>query len=553
MHGEAGQKFQPDLLDQSLAPADPDRALVLLRKLNELRDGHGRRYSSLVSHEGFEPWWFHQQIAFDLFLVPFTQVEALLNRLAEAERTDLYRLPIELRQLVRLIPPLHPVRVDERDAPIRKVLPRIRRGMSWLFYRAVSAAAMAHAWLDAPEVLVFSVDALDPVTGENRWIGGLHQALKRQRIRFLEVLWSASGASALRNLLVRRHAAIYANAFGAYQPIAAAHTASDDSPVRPDPTTEFLTRLAEGVLIPAAMSSVERIRRYERLLRFMKPRGVYCMDDCVHAFELVAACKHHDIPTVALQHGRIGRHTAGLMGYGFSARRSHGFDRYCAWSDFFAEVLREHSEFIPPESVVAAGISRPSMRCSNRPTSVGGEKSRAKVSVLFLGEQYSPVEQKTAVHPYVSSLCESKVIELIFKPHPLQGEMPFAIELPRKHARILVIDEPLEAALGRADVVVASFTSAIFEAILHQKPVILFSTARHDDPHGLAKSGLATKVASPALIEEAVLYAARTGSAELARRKQLVWGNDVRNGGGVALAEMQKLLGSADQRVPAGA
>jgi hypothetical protein len=240
------------------------------------------------------------------------------------------------------------------------------------------------------------------------------------------------------------------------------------------------------------------------------------------------------------------------MAYGFSSRRSHDFDRYCAWSDFFAEGLREHSDFIPPESVVTAGISRPSMQCSNHPSRIGDEKFRAKVSVLFLGEQYSPVEQKAEVHPYVSSLCESNVIELLFKPHPLQGELPFPIEPAGKHSRILVIDEPLEAALGRADVVVASFTSAIFEAILHQKPLILFSTARHDDPHGLAKSGLATKVTSPAFVEKAVLCAARIDSAELAKRKHRVWGNDVRDGGDVAILEMQKLLRSPLQRIAAG-
>src|SRR5581483_12059530 len=121
-------------------------------------------------------------------------------------------------------------------------------------------------------------DSLAPVTGENRWIGGLHQALKRQRIRFLEVVWSASGASALQNLLVRRRTAIYANAAGAYQPIAAPHTGFKDPPVQRDSTTEFLIRLAENVLIPAAKASVHRIRRYERLLRLMKPRGVLCME-----------------------------------------------------------------------------------------------------------------------------------------------------------------------------------------------------------------------------------------------------------------------------------
>lgn len=545
------EKIQPQPGAQP-APPDPDRALVLLKRLNGLRDSHGRPYASLVRYRGFEPWWFHQQIAFDSFLVPFTQFETLLAHWASADRVELHGAPVALRQLLRLMPRLEHVQIGDPDSPARKAFLRLRGAASWLFYRMVSIVALARTRLAAPDVLVFATDAVDPSARENRWIGGLHQALKCQRIRFLDVLWSAGGASALRNLFVLRRAVIYANAVGPYRMDETPRSPSDNSFDRHDSTAIFLTRLAEDVLIPASKASVRSIRRYARLLRFVRPRGAFFMDDYVHAFELVAACKHGNIPTVALQHGQVGRYTVGLMGYGFSGSRSHAFDRYCAWSGFFADIVKGHSELIPSKSVVVAGISRPSTAPTNHANSANRERPHGKVSVLFLGEQYSQAEQTQEVRPYILSLCNSDEVELFFKPHPLQGESLLPIGLLGSASRILMFDGPLEVGLGQVDVVIASFTSAIFEAILHQKPVILFSTARYDDPHGLAKSGLAMKIPSPADIAEAVVRAAGTRADELARRKQRVWGNGAHDGGKLAILEMQKLRQAAGRQIPAG-
>ncbi|MFW6040041.1 MAG: hypothetical protein ACOC9N_03080 [Gemmatimonadota bacterium] len=79
-------------------------------------------------------------------------------------------------------------------------------------------------------------------------------------------------------------------------------------------------------------------------------------DTLLIAFELVVACRRRGIPTVAVQHGQFSRYTTGLMAYGFSAPVGHAFDRYCVWSDFFADILRRHSDLIPSASVVVGGV-----------------------------------------------------------------------------------------------------------------------------------------------------------------------------------------------------
>jgi hypothetical protein len=71
---------------------------------------------------------------------------------------------------------------------------------------------------------------------------------------------------------------------------------------------------------------------------------------------------------------------------------------------------------------------------------------------------------------------------------------------------------------------------------------VLFSTSLFADPHDLASAGLADLVHSPQETAERVKAALRTPAGELSRRRALVWGTTLGNGGQSAVAEMESLL-----------
>src|SRR5690606_4537968 len=129
---------------------------------------------------------------------------------------------------------------------------------------------------------------------------------------------------------------------------------------------------------------------------------------------------------------------------------NQSFDRYCVWSEFFAQLLRQHSRLVPPESVVVAGSPRtraPVSEIANR--GAGGE---AALPVLFLAEHYDAGTQEREVAPYVRALIRAG-FDVWIKPHPAIAEMPLLRPAGAAGAESRVVTEPLEELLGQARVV----------------------------------------------------------------------------------------------------
>jgi hypothetical protein len=455
-------------------------AVSLLEQLNRLENKEGVRYSETIRHHDQRLWWFHQQYVFDHYIVPF----------------------------VRGVP-LSP--------EPRRPFPRARRIASQVFFRTTSALALAKAAIRRPRVWIYTVDSVDE-HGRNRWIPHLHEALAKRGQDFLEIVWSNSGASALRFARQRAHRVAY------WQGIRPLLNKPGIQTLRPYQSNaeNFLRDVALKVMLPRCAYSARITEQFETLLRTLKPDGVYLMDDSLHAFELAAACKRLGIPTVGIQHGQFSRFTVGLMGYGSSGVRL-GFDKYCVWGPWFEQILTSNSTFISDDSVVVAGSFR-----SPPVPAISTNGNMEPPTVLFVGEHYDSVMQRSEVQPYLQALREAG-INVVVKPHP---------SLSKANAA----EPSLGAMMQRADVVVASYSSVIFEAILHEKPVVLFKSSLWNDPHGLAASGIATLAASACEIADAVRHARAPSASELTARRQTVWGDVMQDAGEIALREMDGLM-----------
>jgi hypothetical protein len=528
----AGQAWQS--ISDYIAPARMDDALALLEELNTLRDDDGVPYASLVTHHGFETWWCHQQDVLDLFILPFIRYRSLLAKCAGVARVIVHGCPPDLRRILPLVAGGGRVElVDPRGPRGRAAL--LRRMASGLLYRVVSALALGRAALRAPEYLVYTFDATDDA-GRNPWISGLYDALARRTARFVELVWSDSGARALRQLRARRRSVLYCQAIA---PRGRAGVPVGTNPFESDSDRAqdvFLKAVADTVLLPRARQSVRTVRRFERLLRRLRPRGVFIMDDPLHVWELVIACKRRRVPTVALQHGQFSRATAGLMGYGYHGAADLSFDRYCVWNAFFRDLLLRHGRLIPASAIVVAGRPRAGApaRAVGGGTPVAPPEAGGAGRVILLSERHDAATRENEVDPYVHALLAAG-IDLRVKPHP---------GMPQDQATHVarVASGTLEEVLESADVVVASFSSAIFDAILHEVPVVLFATSLFADPHGLADAGLADLALRPDELVDRVRSAATLSPHELARRRERVWGGARDGDGGeVAVREMEGL------------
>jgi hypothetical protein len=616
-----GLAWEP--LEASLATSCPADSVGLLEELNALTDPSGRPYPRIIGTDDERPWWFHQQLAFDLFLAPFALYRPLLARCSGADEVVVYDAPDDFRRLTALLPAnfsFAPEGSTSRRCPPAS----LRHAASWIFYRLMTLSATGKALVRRPDVLVYGVDVADK-QGRIPSIDGLYRALERRRRSFTEIVWSRGGAHAVRQWRTRRRAVIHVQAVTPSTPAFRPRRGTSVTSAA-DVTEYFLRNLAEFVLVPRARWSTRAIRRFEILISILRPRGVFLMDDYLHTFELIAACRRRGVPTVALQHGQFNRTTVGI-GFGYRGLPLFA-DRYCVWSGFFRGLIEREGGLVASASVVVGGLPRstsesrsavrsdaiagppiPAMRTGalartelGSPPDPHREPDSARLPrVLFIAEQHDDLTTRREVAPYVRALVEAGFAVRI-RPHPAQpdgGALTAALRmdrppstpssLPSPHAlraatpghpgeskrrtaasgleperpsapqvwndsrqpppdrrpedlppRIALARGPLPEELESVDVVVASFSSAIFDALWHRRPVVLFPTNRHDDPHGLAEHGFADRAVTPAEIAARVGRASRLPERELERRRIAIWGSTP-DGGETAVRLMEEL------------
>ena len=534
-------------LSELLLAPDGPAALKMLKTLNELKDGAGDTYSQKVSFKGYEPWWFSQHGVMDSWLIPYTQYHLLLERVAAAGEVVMYDAPNEIRRLASL--------TDESGPTYRFKSTASSRGAGlglWakttvaaLFKQAVSVASLMLGMVRHPRVLVYAVDVVTPGMSYDRRIERVYTHLADSGTRYFEFIWSIHGKTALSNFIKRRRPGLYLQTVSQFAPLLTRRGIQVKESVRglvsgAHRDTVFLHRLAAEVVIPASVRSAKVVKALVPVVRMLRPERAILFDDYRHSYELVVACKLSGVHTTGVQHGGFNTLSVGLMGYGVHAERSHAFDRYLVWSPFVLERLLNESTLYTEETAAVGGVPRPLDGPSEPPMAGalegGGDDDR--VRVLFILETYDPLTQQQQVEPYVRALAEDSRVTLTIKLRRGQHTLPFSID--QEILKCIQLETgPLEESFGVSGVVVGTWSTALLEATYWYKPVVVFATSTYDDPHRLAANGAASRAESPEQVVEQVLSASLIDTAELERRKHVVWGSEVPD---VADAIMRQLV-----------
>jgi len=512
----------PESVADCLDSPDQDAAVGLLRRLNALPDRDGHAFTARVRYDGYEPWWFHQEAVFHRYLLPYTRYQRLIMRLANADRVVADNCPPDLSRLLRLtLDGRCDLRLRPSSRPSR--LQRLRKRIARDGYRVATLIAAALGRLRRPEALIYTIDILGRGRDCDPRIERLYRQLENQRVSFVEITWSVDPRRALRNWWQRRRTCLYIQ--GYEDPVSPDCRLADGQPTGCAPMRledRLLMGLATQVMLPAANVSVRLMERLERVVTSLGVQRAFFIDDYRHAYELVVACRRCGIPTLGVQHGQFNPYSVGLMAYGFDAPQRHSFDRYWLWSSFFRDQLLRQSDLYSEEDVFVGGPAQVLDEPIAAPAVAARRATDPPVRVLWLAEQYALWLQRSEVTPYVARLIADARVAVAIKLHPSQREMPY--DLTSEGSEVPLLTGSLQAAVADADVVVASYSSAVFEAILHHRPVVLLATSQSRDPHGLADQGAALLAPRPDEIVETVLLAAATPTSVLLERRRHIWG-----------------------------
>ena len=484
----------------------------------------------------------------------YTRYQRLITRLASADRIVTDDCPPDLSTLLRLT---LDSRCDLRlrESPRPRPIQRLRKRIAGSGYRVATLMAAALGRLRRPEAIVYAIDVLGRGRACDPRIERLYCLLEDEGVSFTEITWSVDPRRALRNWWQRRRPCLYIQGFEV--PVSPARRPANsqstgDASMRLE--DRLLMGLATQVMLPAANTSVRLIEKLKRVVQFLGVRRAFAantsvrlieklkrvvqflgvrraffIDDYRHAYELVVACKRCGIPTLGVQHGQFNAYSVGLMAYGFDSPQRHSFDRYWLWSHFFRDQLLRQSDLYREMDVFVGGPTQ----VFDEPAAPADLSTRrtanTRVRVLWLAEQYESSLQRSEVTPYVARLIADPRVELAIKLHPSQraparGALPLLAAIAGEGTEVPLVRGPLQEAIADADVVVASYSSAVFEAILYHRPVVLFTTSQSRDLHGLAGQGAALLATRPDDIVERVLLAVATPTNVLLERRRQVWG-----------------------------
>ena len=538
-------------VELSLKSEDIDEALALLRRLNQCTFADGQRLSSFVTVDGFEPWWFVQDHLFWHILVPFTRYRSLIDQIVQCSKVTVVDVPPDLRYLLDLLHglPGTPTLSFEQSSPTGK------RGTRHLFVLAIEilkllVSVLALLWfrLARRDVLLYTIDKVSPGLRHDFRIDGIYREICSRGYRYGEYVHSADTKETLRNLFRRHRWAIFfetvtSAAYRVYRLIARpellALPAPDVDPA--EPSSLFLASVARHGLI-CSQRSAFALRCLKYLVRFHSPKVAVILDDSRYANELVAACKQLGVFVVGYQHGALSfQYHPGLMAYGFGSARKHTYDAYGLWSDYFRQSLLQSSRLYDDTNTFVSGPLRPPTVAQLRAAEGSEKQEPGPIRVLVVAEVWKWASQSQFAS-YVERLVEDDRLAGVVRIRPGWEREGSGTIWSRLADRVRFhLQGSVYEAFGEADVVLGTYSSALSEAILALKPVVIVATT-FTYGHHLVRAGLAEWAASPDGVVEVVQRAATISLADRRARRNALWGDGLRNGAELILDQAQQRM-----------
>jgi hypothetical protein len=529
----------PDGAALPVPAPDWDRALDLLKKINSLQDSSGRRISSLVVEDGFEPWWYAQDRLLRFYLVPLTQIFPLLEAASNVDAIRVDGAPSDLERVLRAVAGKSGFGCLPPSAASRSAKGILGEGAML----AVAWASLAAFRLARRDTVFFIIDQVSPGMRHDFRFAPLYREFDRAGFRYAEYAHTLLPRQALGNFIRRRRPVFFLESADSWARWTGCRIASP--PLIDPPAGGSLEDRALWALVPTILDmcalSVARQRILKRALQFQRAQRAVIFDDNRHNHELIAACLSLGIPVLGFQHGVFNKFHAGLMDFGFSGGRPHAFDRYGVWSDLFRDRLLRDSALFGPDRVFVSGPVRPPEeesldRTGERETRKADESSK-KIRVLVVSE---PLARKHEVAPYLQTLLRDPQFELYLKLRP--GESERSLEeysLTADRVRLLRTGTVYEA-LAQVDVAVGTYSTVLYEAVLARTPIVWMKTSRAYGRE-LAEDRLAEAARRPEELPGAIRKAVASRAAELDQRRELVWGKDIRDGSKSLVEELKRL------------
>ena len=227
---------------------------------------------------------------------------------------------------------------------------------------------------------------------------------------------------------------------------------------------------------------------FRKQLKNSKITQFYGIDDTNYAYPMIYACQANGIETIGHQHGaNYSPWDAPYNLNGFNRDEYKWFDKLLVWGEFWKDHILSTSSAYSKEQIVVGAHMRPLALASNEACGVKGSKN-----ILMPYEFYADTH---LLGKYICALQDiGYVIYLKWRPDEQLADELDAYCLPEERkTRIVVVEEITNELMKKIDIVAASCSTIIFDAIPYMKEIWILETKFVFGEY-LVEKGLAKKI-----------------------------------------------------------
>lgn len=533
-----------NVLHQKYYP-DYDRSLRMTTDLTQKLSS-----KNSLKVDGYDVAYFVQEDLFHRIFVPLVKYESLLAVICRFSSVKIEKCP---SNLLRLLCHEDGKDIIKSDQTLLAALRNSRRYISTAilesFLIAVNCIMLMKFSMKRDYLLLYSIDQVTSRAGCDFRIEGVYQEINRRKIEYVEFFHTSSHKLSLKNIFKRGRAGVVMES--SIMSFIIRKTMGIDGKVKKfldDVNISIQSDLGfnryRHILMNILGTSYSKYILMKVYTKLLNPVLSLIVDDGRHANELVASLKNRNCLCIGFQHGlTFNKYFVGLCGYKFNNHKSHAFDLYGFWSNYFQKKMIRISDLYEDSNTFVFGM----IRENSNAASINDVKRGERIRVLIISE---PKLSKDCVRRFMEKISECQNFEISIRIRPgedlsiaksIYGDIWSRASVKSQNS--------LKEDLSSCDVVLGAYSSVLYEAIFLMKPVVMIETENIYKAHDLHENGLVTLCGNPGNICYDILEAAALTESELQERKIAVWGGVASDGCSILIEKSFKELEERRTRI----
>jgi hypothetical protein len=352
----------------------------------------------------------------------------------------------------------------------------------------ISLFSFLYSIISRKKILIYSVDMVSSEIYRNDFrLDSLYAYLKRDKVRFGEIMHAKAGMMMIKNLLKRGRPVMYLEAISVLLNNHKLFSRTFD--LFDNDFTKDEEKIVQYVLdkyLGKIKSSLTKINLLSKMFWLLGTKHIISIDDVRYYHEIIIAAKKRGIPTYALQHGHFTKYHMGWLKYDSQSEVSlPAPDYFYVGSPYWKERLHDLNSYIPQDRIHVAHLSDIKYK-EHGPIDV----SEGIINILIPYETEAPHKE---VLDYVELFLSCSFINVYFK---VRSDMTAEDQLKtcgldkfNHHDQFHVVTN-----VGKEDVVFHAvagvYSTFLYDMISVGIPTLMFKTS-FDYGAGMVDGGMA--------------------------------------------------------------